>query len=456
MTRAATIHLGLGPGYFDAVEAAKFPKHVLRYRNDRWARAVGLADLNDDAWVQHFGAFTPLPDNLPQPLALRYHGHQFRSYNPDIGDGRGFLFAQLRADDGRVLDLGTKGSGLTPYSRRGDGRLTLKGGVRELLATTMLEAFGVNTSKTFSLIETGEDLIRSDEPSPTRSSVLVRLSHSNIRIGTFQRLAYEQDGERIQKLVDHVLAHYFGDIGGAAPAMLQETVRRVARTGAQWMAAGFVHGVLNTDNINITGESFDYGPYRFLPTYDPSFTAAYFDQTGLYAYGRQPGTLMWNLQRLAECLTLVAEKEPLVEALQTFPQIFETEMAAAVLARLNLAPRDAESDLALTGAVFEFLHATQMPFEQFFFDCQGAKPRAGTDVYRSEAFAAVRDAFAPYTPLAAQRLAHPYFAQATPETLLIDEIESLWAAIAERDDWAPLYAKVKAIERAGQAYGNMP
>ena len=238
--------------------------------------------------------------------------------------------------------------------------------------------------------------------------------------------------------------------------MLAETVKRVARTGAQWMAAGFVHGVLNTDNINITGESFDYGPYRFLPTYDPGFTAAYFDQTGLYAYGRQPGTLMWNLQRLAEGLTLIAEKEPLVEALNTFPQIFEREMAMAVLARLNLAPRDAESDLVLTGAVFEFLHATQMPFEQFFFDCQGGTPRPGVEAFQAEFFAAVRTALASYAPAAPARLAHPYFAQANPETLIIDEIEALWSAIAERDDWAPLYAKLAAIERAGQAYGNLP
>lgn len=163
--------------------------------------------------VNHFGRFAALPANFPQPLALRYHGHQFRSYNPDLGDGRGFLFAQLKeSSDGRVLDLGTKGSGQTPYSRAGDGRLTLKGGVRELLATSLLEALGINTSKTFSLVETGEDLLRNDEPSPTRSAVLVRLSHSHIRIGTFQRQAFERDTERMQRLVDHVLENYFGDV----------------------------------------------------------------------------------------------------------------------------------------------------------------------------------------------------------------------------------------------------
>ena len=145
---------------YDPVEPARFPEHKLRFRNDRWDKAVGLDGLTDDQWIAHFGRFEPLPGNLPQPLALRYHGHQFRVYNPDLGDGRGFLFAQLRDGAGRLLDLGTKGSGQTPYSRFGDGRLTLKGGVREVLATEMLEALRVNTSKSFALFETGEELLR--------------------------------------------------------------------------------------------------------------------------------------------------------------------------------------------------------------------------------------------------------------------------------------------------------
>ena len=160
----------LGPEYGDPVAAADFPQTILRFRNDRAAACVGLDTLSDAEWIAHFGRFQPLPGNIDPPLAQRYHGHQFRSYNPDLGDGRGFLFAQLReAGSGRLLDLGTKGSGQTPWSRSGDGRLTLKGGVREVLATAMLEALGVPTSRSFSLIETGEALERGDEPSPTRA-----------------------------------------------------------------------------------------------------------------------------------------------------------------------------------------------------------------------------------------------------------------------------------------------
>src|SRR4029079_1166943 len=190
----------LGEGFFDEVLPARFPRHVLRLRNQRAAERIGLGDLDPSEWEQHFAAFTPLPHNLPKPLALRYHGHQFGVYNPHLGDGRGFLFAQARdAKDGRLLDLGTKGSGQTPWSRGGDGRLTLKGGVREVLATEMLEALGVDTSKSFSLFETGESLHRGDEPSPTRSSVLVRLSHSHIRFGSFQRHAHPGSHARLPK-----------------------------------------------------------------------------------------------------------------------------------------------------------------------------------------------------------------------------------------------------------------
>jgi uncharacterized protein YdiU (UPF0061 family) len=263
--RPATAILELGSDFYDPVDAADFPKTILRFRNDRAAAEVGLQELSEDDWLLHFGRFEPLADSLEQPLALRYHGHQFRHYNPDIGDGRGFLFAQLRDADGRLMDLGTKGSGQTPWSRFGDGRLTLKGGMREILATEMLEALGVETSRTFSLIETGEALQRGDEPSPTRSAVMVRLSHGHIRIGTFQRLAYLEQDDNLRKLTDYSLRHFFGEEGGedAPLRLLRHVVAGTSRLAASYIAAGFVHGVLNSDNINITGESFDYGPWRW-------------------------------------------------------------------------------------------------------------------------------------------------------------------------------------------------
>jgi serine/tyrosine/threonine adenylyltransferase len=450
---ASTNHLALGPDFFDPVTAARFPQLTLRHRDQRWAKRIGIDTLTDAEWLKHFGAFEPLPGSFEQPLALRYHGHQFRQYNPDLGDGRGFLFAQCRdLKDGRLLDLGTKGSGRTPWSRGGDGRLTLKGGVREILATEMLEALGVYTSKSLSLVETGEELHRGDEPSPTRSSVLVRLSHGHLRIGTFQRLAYLDDQANLRKLLDYAIETYYPELADApdpAAAFLETVAGRVAALGAQWIAAGFVHGVLNTDNINITGESFDYGPWRFLPTYDPDFTAAYFDETGLYAFGRQPDALAWNLTRLAECLVPLSSVEALEPALNTFWPWFKEALPLHMLRRLGLVPGDTESDGAFVTILLQFLLKSGAPYEQFFFDWRGgglsarrAAQSPSAPLYASDEFRPVADRLERYAPVSDGVVDHPYFARATPRTMLIDDVETVWAAIAERDDWSAL-AKVR-------------
>src|SRR5262249_12453284 len=221
----------LGPEFSDAVAPAHFPQRVLRRRNQRWAVEIGLDSFTAEDWEAAFARFEPLPGNQKAPLAMRYHGHQFRVYNPDLGDGRGFLYAQVRARDGRLLDLATKGSGQTPYSRRGDGRLTLKGGVREVLAAEMLEAQGVYTSKALALFETGEALVRGDEPSPTRSSVLTRLSHSHMRFGSFQRLAYLERPDLMRMLLEHVVANYAPEAAEAehvAAGVLAHAVRESA------------------------------------------------------------------------------------------------------------------------------------------------------------------------------------------------------------------------------------
>lgn len=467
--RPSTAHADLGAEFFDEVAPARFPKHILRHRNQEWARRVGLDGLTDEQWIGHFGRFEPLPGSFGTPLALRYHGHQFRSYNPDLGDGRGFLFAQLHdLLDGRLLDFGTKGSGQTPWSRTADGRLTLKGGVREVLATTMLEAQGVYTSKSFSLIETGEELQRHDEPSPTRAAVLVRLSHSHIRFGTFQRRAYHRDPEGLQRLVDHSIRHYMPDLwhddaAERGRAFYERVAANVARMGAQWMAAGFVHGVLNTDNINITGESFDYGPWRWLPTYTPGFTAAYFDHSGLYAYGRQPEALLWNLAQLGSCLLALVPKEALLAVLDGYEALMHAEYAAATLRRLGLASRGTDADAALARAFAQFMEASQVPFEQAWFDWHGGLAREAPALrgpaaahYAHESFAEFRAALGEYAPAADARLDHPYFSRPSPCTILIDEVEAIWAPIAEADDWSRFEAKLAEIGEMAEAYGNTP
>ena len=441
--------LDLGPTFYDPVAPADFPATVVRFRNDRAAAEVGLDGLSDVDWVRHFGRFAPLPDSLATPLALRYHGHQFRVYNPDLGDGRGFLFAQCRDSRDRLMDLGTKGSGTTPWSRAGNGRLTLKGAVREVLATEMLQALGVDTSRTLSVVETGENLHRGDEPSPTRSAVLVRLNHSHIRFGTFQRLAALGLADDMARLTTYVLTHYFGGTGDDPyAALIDHAVTNAATQAASMMAAGFVHGVLNTDNINITGECFDYGPYRFAQSWDPDFTAAYFDHHGLYSFGRQPEALQWNVFQLAGALRLVAPVEVLRPALEDFGSRYTTALTAALLRRLGVVPFGDARDRSLAEALVTAVEASRADLDRFWFDWRGGKLRPGAADYNAgfEAFAMAVSAFTP-----AMATTHDYWSDPAPCGLPITEIEAVWAAIAERDDWGPFTTKVAAIRRMGAA-----
>jgi len=440
--------LELGPDFYDPVEPASFPKCVPRFTNEGWAERVGL-DFDAEKWRRHFCRFEALPDNLQQPLAQRYHGHQFRVYNPEIGDGRGFTFAQLRDDSDRLLDLGTKGSGLTPYSRTADGRLTLKGGVREVLATEMLEALGVNTSKSFALFETGEALVRGDEPSPTRSSVLTRLSHGHIRIGTFQRLAFCGDADNLKKLTRFCLANLYreqpaDDEAANALRLFDLAATATARLAASYLAAGFVHGVLNSDNINITGESFDYGPWRFTPYWDPEFTAAYFDHYGLYAFGRQPEAIHWDVAQLAGCLSLVADAPALSDILASWSDRFDEALTGALLRRLAVDP--GENDRKIAGALVRALASRSHTIDRTFFDWRGGRD-PGAELYPAPVFRELAGLLGDLPP----RPSHPYWSGGEPCSMHIEEVEAIWTSIAESDDWQPFNNKVKAIRRMGDA-----
>ncbi|WP_265571259.1 protein adenylyltransferase SelO family protein [Sphingomicrobium nitratireducens] len=447
--------LELGGRFYDPVAPAPFPQATERFFNARWAERVGLGDLDAVQREAHFARFEPLPGNLERPLALRYHGHQFRHYNPDLGDGRGFLFAQLRDDRGRLLDLGTKGSGQTPYSRSGDGRLTLKGGVREILATEMLEALGVDTSKTVALYETGESLWRSDEPSPTRSSVLTRLGHGHIRIGTFQRMAFERDTDAIETLTDYCLRHLYretsaGDAAGDAALLFDLVASATATLAASYMAAGFVHGVLNSDNIAITGESFDYGPWRFAPHWDLDFTAAYFDETGLYAFGRQPEAIQWDLAQLGGCLSLIAPADALEPILNDWGERFHRAITTALLTRLGVTPRGEPHDRDLARALVAALAEKTVTIDRALFDWRGGRDPGGEN-YAAPAFRALAEALAPYE---GERGTHPYWSDEAPCSMHIEEVEAIWDAIAQDDDWQPLNDKLTAIRRMGEAMDN--
>jgi serine/tyrosine/threonine adenylyltransferase len=460
----------MGTDYYDDVVAANFPQQILRFRNDDVLVRLGLdpQQVSDEHFVEAFGKF----ENPPHPfLALRYHGYQFGEYNPGLGDGRGFLYGQVRGIDGELYDFGTKGSGRTPYSRGGDGMLTLKGGVREVLAAEALHRMGVRTSRCFSLVETGLDLWRGDEPSPTRSSVMVRFSRSHIRFGTFERLNYLKRPDLIRKLLDHVITYYYPHLT-AVPAtdryarFYDELVRRVANLVAQWMAAGFCHAVLNTDNMSITGESFDYGPYAFLPTYNPEFTAAYFDHYGRYSYGNQPGICKLNLELLQQPLGAVIDKAEMQVSLAKFEEYYFPHYKQLMLQKLGLEGATNSTRDELLVVTLQLLSDTQVGYHQFFFDLSQAfnfrwRNDLNSVLHETELLPEVvtNSQYQNWLQLYHQVLSElpeselnsvgNILTRSNPQTILLrPQIEAIWEPIAQNNDWEPfntLLNKIRSI-----------
>ena len=455
----------LGGDYFDAVEAAEFPQYVLRFRNDQLLPQLGLdaQAVTDADFIDAFGKFQgrhPL-------LALRYHGYQFGQYNPYLGDGRGFLIGQVRGTDGELYDFGTKGSGTTPYSRSADGRLTLKGGVREVLAAEALHQMGVRTSRCLSMIETGEPLWRGDEPSPTRSSVMVRFSRSHIRFGTFERLHYIDRPDLIKKLLDHVIEQYYPTLQGKADQyalFYAELVKRVAELVAQWMAAGFCHGVLNTDNMSITGESFDYGPYAFIPTYDRQFTAAYFDYFRRYSYGKQPSVCKWNLEMLQAPLEAVIASDDMAVGLTMFDEHYQVEYRKLMLNKLGFSQISAPNSDQLLGLTIQLLTNTQVGYHDFFLKLtQMFSPKwrenaslilSEPDVLPSDSASELLESWrsiyqqilSNLPPNEMNKIAQQ-LTRSNPRTVLLRPvIEAVWEQITNEDNWEPFYDLLRRIQ----------
>ncbi|WP_017720629.1 protein adenylyltransferase SelO [Kamptonema formosum] len=464
----------LGGDYFDEVAAAEFPDHILRWRNDALLPQLGLdpKTVTDGHFIEAFGKF----QGVRPFLALRYHGYQFGEYNPYLGDGRGFLYGQVRGADGQLYDFGTKGSGRTPYSRSADGRLTLKGGVREVLAAEALHRLGVRTSRCLSLVETGEQLWRGDEPSPTRSSVMVRFSSSHIRFGTFERLHFFRRKDLIEKLLDHVIEEYYfpsppnplshkGRGGEEKEGKAEryalfyaELVRRVAELAAQWMAAGFCHGVLNTDNMSITGESFDYGPYAFIPTYNPGFAAAYFDYYGRYSYGNQPGICRLNLEMLQGPLSAAIDPGDMEAALAQFDDRCDVTYRQLMLNRLGFASLPAELGSEMLRLTLQLLRDTQVGYGDFFAELREQFSPAWRDD-ASLIFSAAEPAelFQPWrqfyyhilqglSTAKMEEMASRLRRQNPYPLLVRPEIEAVWEPIAVEDNWQPFYELLKRIQ----------
>lgn len=451
----------LGEDYYDIVAAAQFPTHRLRFRNDLLLPLLGLDPnaVSDRDFIEAFGEF----QGVRPFLALRYHGYQFGAYNPFLGDGRGFLYGQVRGVDNNLYDLGTKGSGRTPYSRTADGRLTLKGGVREVLAAEALHHLGVNTSRCLSLIETGEGLWRGDEPSPTRSSVMVRFSSSHIRFGTLERLHYLKRRDLIPKLMDSVIAVYYRDIEDTEDKYLQfydALITRVATLAAQWMAAGFCHGVLNTDNMSITGESFDYGPYAFIPNYDPKFTAASFDYGRRYSYGNQPYICKFNLEMLQLPLAMITTQSDLEVALTQFDDRYHYHYQKLIYQKLGFTEFCNLTD-ELIVLTIQLLATSPIGYHSFFAQlAQDFNYRwredyklilknslETTDDSLSDRWRQIYHQCLNNLPISEMETVGDRLNHHNPPTALLRPvIESVWQPITESDNWQPFYNLVNRLQ----------
>ncbi|MGB3403640.1 MAG: YdiU family protein [Microcoleaceae cyanobacterium] len=467
----------LGENYYDIVSAAEFPLHRLRFRNDALLPILGInpEEASDEHFIEAFGQF----ESVRPFLAMAYHGHQFGEYNPYLGDGRGFLYGQVRGVEGDLYDLGTKGSGRTPYSRSADGRLTLKGGVREVLAAEMLHRLGVRTSRCLSLIETGEQLWRGDEPSPTRSAVMVRLSRSHIRFGTFERLYYFKRPDLMQKLLDHVITYYYPHllderVGGDTTPVLprerylhfyQELIQRVAKLAAQWMAVGFCHGVLNTDNMSITGESFDYGPYAFLPEYNPRFTAAYFDYGGRYAYSNQPFVCQGNLEILQRCLSLVMDWDKMNLELESFQEYYQQAYRTQMIHQLGFDQLPVSEGEELVKLTLNILKHYDIGYHQFFITLRqqfspqwqhdpnqiflGVEALLKFDDWRQLYVQEWRQLYHHYlqtlSPLELEEVQQRLQRYHPTVTLVRSQIEAVWEPIVIEDNWQPFEQLLQQI-----------
>lgn len=304
------------------------------------------------------------------PIAQAYAGHQFGHFT-NLGDGRAILLGEQLTPGGQRFDIQLKGSGRTPYSRRGDGRAALGPMLREYLVSEAMHALGIPTTRSLAVVATGEQVFRDE---PLSGAVLTRVASSHIRVGTFEYAAALGDRTALVALVESTLKRHYPELAGAentALALLGGMMERQASLVARWMGVGFVHGVMNTDNMALSGETIDYGPCAFLDAYHPATVFSSIDHGGRYAYGNQPDIVHWNLARLAEALLPLIHNDrdkavsSAMEVLGRYPQHFQAHYTAVMRAKLGLIGEE-EGDLQLAGEFLELMSAAQADFTSTF------------------------------------------------------------------------------------------
>ncbi len=343
----------------------------------RWLRLNRVLadelDLDADALDSDEGLAIFSGQRVPegaQPVAQAYAGHQFGGFSPQLGDGRALLLGELRDRHGQYRDIALKGSGRTPFSRGGDGKAALGPVLREYLISEAMHALGIPTTRSLAAVATGETIYR-ERPLP--GAVLTRVAASHLRVGSFQFLAARGDTEGLRRLAEHAIARHdpgLVDREDRLAAFYAAVVQRQARLIAQWMSVGFIHGVMNTDNMSLSGETIDYGPCAFLEAYDPQTVFSSIDTQGRYAFGNQPGIAQWNLARLAETLLPLFDADEAralalaSAALDGFAAHFAQHWLDLHRAKLGLRAEtaDDESDRALIEELLKRMHENRVDF----------------------------------------------------------------------------------------------
>ena len=363
------------PGFYAACQPDSVPAPVLLFFNRGLAAALGLdlADQDDAARAALFSG-NALPAGA-EPIAQAYSGHQFGQFNPRLGDGRALLIGEVIDRQGRRRDIALKGSGRTPFSRRGDGKAAVGPMLREVLIGEALHALGIPTTRALAVAATGEPVFR-ERALP--GAILTRIAASHLRVGTFQYFAAHGSLDQVRRLADYAIARHDATVREAEQpylAFLSAVAERQAALIAGWMHVGFIHGVMNTDNMAVSGESIDFGPCAFMEAYEPGAVFSSIDEMGRYAYAAQPAIARWNLARLAETLLpLLAEDEGraielAARVIDAFPERYRQHWLARLRAKLGLsgpAPAPGASadgaDIALGESWLDLLHAQQVDF----------------------------------------------------------------------------------------------
>ncbi len=419
------------------------------------AEALGLdaATLASPEGVQVLaGSLVPTG---AEPIAQAYAGHQFGHFNPQLGDGRAILLGEVIARDGQPRDLQLKGSGPTPWSRGGDGRAGIGPVLREYLISEAMHALGISTTRSLAAVASGEEIFREV---PVWGAVLTRVASSHLRVGTFQYFAARRDTQALATLTDYALARHYPGAGGA-DGLLSAVVARQAALVAQWMLVGFIHGVMNTDNCAISGETIDYGPCAFMDAYNPDTVFSSIDHAGRYRYGHQPRIVQWNLARLAEALLpLLSEDEDRAvgiaqDILAGFADQFHAAWLAGLRRKLGLATVQ-DGDEALAQALLQAMAEGQADFTLSFRLLAAAATGDATPLRAQFFGTAALDAWLPRwqarlaaeaVPPEQRRLA---MLAANPAVVPRNHlVEEALAAAAERDDLAPFEALLAVLRQ---------